>query len=101
MKSKKICSLIFACALVFGAIGFTQSQKTTAYAMPSVQVGPRTWHVTGEKDLRDDLRLVNSRCCPDGRQYVKDLINRCIREHRTLVVTQGEIGSNVFYYSIK
>lgn len=34
MKSKKICSFILICALVFGGIGFTQSQMNIAYAMP-------------------------------------------------------------------
>ena len=98
MKSKKyVCSFLLTCALMFGVIGFTQSQKTIAYAMPSVKVDSCTWHVTGGKDLKRELWLVYGRFCPQGRLPVVNIIGRCIREHRTLVV---KLRFPSFFYSI-
>lgn len=69
----------------------------TVYAMSSDEVAPGVWHVYGEKDLRDDLKLVDQRTCPQCRDYVKSLINTCIREGRTLEVKQDLWN---WYYSI-
>lgn len=107
MKSKKVCSFILMCALVFSGIGFTQSQINTAYAMPSEWAGTHghgvnKWLVWGEKDLRDDLKLVDERNCPQGRENVKALINTCIRENKKLLVEFSIDWTlqQVCYYSI-
>ena len=100
---KKVCSFILMCALAFGSIGFTQSQISTAYALPSDQVGLTKWCVYGEKDLRDDLRLVDVRNCPQGKETVRNMINICIRENKKLVVDLlFDIlkGGECWYYSI-
>ena len=87
MKSKKICSFILVCALVFSGIGFNQSKTNTVYAMPVEEIPPgNIWYVTGQKDLLRDKLLVYERNCPQGRGYAKSVISTCIRENKTLIV---------------
>ena len=88
-KYKKVCGFILMCAMVFGGIGFTQSQISTAYAMPSETCGGNRWIVWGEDSLRHELELVDKRNCYQGRENVKNIINTCIRENKKLVVTYG------------
>lgn len=48
----------------------------TVYAMPSDEVAPGVWHVYGERDLRDELKLVDKRSCTQGQNYKECLIER-------------------------
>lgn len=105
MKNKKLCSVMLMCALTFGGIGVTQSQISTVHAMPSEEVAAGVWHVYGEKDLRDDLKLVDKRVCPQGREYVKSLINNCICNGKTLEAKEEKIYAYpgweyLWYYKI-
>ena len=98
-NKKRFLNVLLICTLMFGSIGFTQSQLSTAYAMPSIQVAPNRWCVSGEKDLKDDLKLVDSRNCPQGKDHVRSLINTCIRENKILMV-HLDILSGGWIYSI-
>lgn len=97
MKSKKVCSFILMCAMVFGGIGFTQSQMNTAYAV-SFQMSSNEFRVWGEDSLRHDLTLVDGRNCPQGKDYVKSLIIQCIRERRCLYIVKSKKYDNTFNY---
>lgn len=92
------------CSLTFGSIGFTQSQISAAYTLPSDQVGLTQWCVYREKNLRDDLKLVDERKCPQGKGTVKNMINTCIRENKKLIVNLSFDLFNsgeCWYHSIK
>ena len=104
-KNKKmILSIMLICSLIFGSIGFTQSQTSTSYVPPLDQVGLSQWCVYREKCLRDNLKLVDERKCPQEKETIKNMINTCIRENKKLIVNLSFDlfnGCQCWYYSIK
>ena len=99
MKINKIFSFLAACMLLYGYVGVMESQTNTVCAMPSEQVGIASWVVWGN-DLHHEIPLAKTRNCPQGIDYVLDLINRCIEGHTRLKI-RHLFASDIWFYIIE
>lgn len=99
MKVKKIYSFLVACMLLCGSIGLLESQTNSAYATPKERLGFCEWIVWGTS-LYDEIPLAEERNCPQGIDYVLDLINRCIEGHTRLKILHLS-ASDIWFYAIE